>query len=80
MEAPERISVVAAFGMPYKMKPLRFRRGNVTHDVREITYHWTSTQGSNRIYHFAVTDGSSAYGISFDSRRLVWELEEVMNE
>ncbi|MFC1770176.1 hypothetical protein ACFLZI_03905 [Nitrospirota bacterium] len=75
----ERISVVASFGLPYKIRPVRFRWAGREKAVREITYQWTTREGSALLYHFAVTDGASAYEMSFNSQNLIW-LMQVSDE
>ena len=73
----EQISVVASFGLPYKIRPVRFRWSGRLLEVREITYRWESRLGQSRLYHFAVTDGASLYELSFDSGSLLWSIEGV---
>jgi hypothetical protein len=75
MDSAERISVVASFGLPYKIRPVRFRWAGRVKDVREITYQWTTKEGLAMLYHFAVTDGSSAYEMSFNSHTLIWQMQ-----
>ena len=40
MDIGETISVVASFGLPYKIKPLRFRWSGKLFEVRDISYSW----------------------------------------
>ena len=77
MRINESISVVASFGLPYKLKPVRFRWNGRLMDIKEVTYQWQTREGSDRLYHFAVTDGSSTYELSFNSASLVWNVEGV---
>ena len=79
MSPMEDISVIASFGLPYKLRPVRFRWAGRVRDVREVTYHWQSCQGEARLYHFAVTDGDSVYELTFDSQSLVWRIEDNGN-
>lgn len=78
MKVNESISVVASFGLPYKLRPVRFRWNGRLMEIKEITYQWQTRQGADRIYHFAVTDGNSAYELSFNATSLVWQIEGVM--
>lgn len=80
MRISEPISVIASFGLPYKLRPVRFRWSGRLRDVREITYTWQSREGESRIYHFAVTDGAGTYELSFDSESLIWNIEAVDEE
>ena len=78
MRMNERISVVAAFGMPYKLRPVRFRWAGRVREVREVTYTWQSISGKSKLYHFAITDANeSAYELSFDASDLVWLMTGV---
>ncbi|MCX8069511.1 MAG: hypothetical protein N2738_03300 [Thermodesulfovibrionales bacterium] len=76
-EIGEGISVIATFGMPYKMKPIRFKWSGRLFEIKEITYQWVTKEGIKTIYHFSVTDGSSLYEIAFDSHSLIWKLERL---
>ena len=69
--------MVASFGLPYKLKPVRFKWNGRLMEVTEVTYQWQTHEGADRLYHFAVTDGSSTYELSFNSASLVWNVEGV---
>ncbi len=73
----ERISVVASFGAPYKMRPVRFNWAGRLHDIREVTYSWTTHEGTDMLYHFSVTDGGALYELCFNSSSLRWHLRGV---
>lgn len=77
MHIQDTISVVALFGLPYKLKPIRFKWSERTFEVREVTYSWKTREGQVDIYHFSVTDGKSLYELSFNTSSLVWKLERV---
>ena len=77
MEIGETISVIASFGLPYKMKPVRFKWSGRQIDVKDITYVWQSKEGEKDIYHFSVTDGKTLYELTFDAKSLLWRLEQV---
>lgn len=76
-EIREPISVIATFGLPYKLKPIRFKWSGRLFEVKEITYKWVTKEGLKTIYHFAVTDGGSLYELAFDSHSLIWILEKI---
>ncbi|MCG2721831.1 MAG: hypothetical protein L6290_07435 [Thermodesulfovibrionales bacterium] len=77
MDIGETISVVASFGMPYKIKPVRFRWNGKLFEVKDITYAWQTKEGQTKIYHFSITNGKTLYELSFDTVSLVWRLERL---
>ena len=77
MDIGETISVVASFGLPYKIRPVRFRWNGKLFEVKEITYLWQTKEGRNRIYHFSISDGKTLYELSFDTSSLLWRLEKL---
>jgi len=77
MDIRETISVVASFGLPYRIRPLRFKWNKRLFEVKEITYSWQTKEGQRDIYHFAVTDGNTLYELSFDAHSLIWRIENL---
>ncbi|MBM4144668.1 MAG: hypothetical protein FJ240_00110 [Nitrospira sp.] len=77
MDIGETISVIASFGLPYKIKPLRFRWSGKLFEVRDITYSWQTKEGLSKIYHFSISDGNTLYELSFDTFSLLWRLEKA---
>lgn len=77
MQIGDTISVLASFGMPYRIKPLKFNWSGRLLEVREITYTWKTREGQNEIYHFSVTDGKTLYELSFDTDSLIWKIENL---
>ena len=77
MDIGETISVVASFGLPYKIRPVRFRWNQRLFEVKDITYSWQTKEGLTRIYHFSISDGKTLYELSFDTTSLLWRLEKV---
>lgn len=77
MQIGDTISVLASFGMPYRIKPLKFNWSGRLLEVREITYTWETREGQNEIYHFSVTDGKTLYELSFDTDSLIWKIENL---
>jgi hypothetical protein len=77
MDIQETINVVASFGMPYRIKPVRFRWNGKLFEVKDITYVWQTKEGQTKIYHFSITDGKTLYELSFDTASLVWRLERL---
>lgn len=77
MNIGEDISVIASFGLPYKIKPVRFRWQGKLFEIKTITYAWQTMKGSSRFYHFSVSDGKTLYELSFDTGSLLWKLENL---
>jgi hypothetical protein len=73
----ESISVVASFGLPYRMRPVRFRWSGRLFEVKDVTYRWITKEGRSTVYHFSVSDGGNLFELSFDSASLLWRLEGV---
>jgi len=77
MDIGETISVVALFGLPYKIRPVRFKWNGRLFEVKEITYAWQTREGQRKIYHFSVSDGKTLYELSFNTDSLLWSLENL---
>lgn len=77
MDVGENISVIASFGSPYRIRPLRFRWSGRLFEVEEITYLWKAKDGQREIYHFSVSDGRALYELTFDVYSLLWRLESL---
>lgn len=77
MDIGETISVIASFGLPYRIRPVRFKWSGKLFEVRDITYSWQTKEGQNSIYHFSVSDGQTLYELSFDTASLLWKMEKV---
>jgi hypothetical protein len=74
-EVGERIKVMAVFDGG--VKPVKFRWRDRVYPVREVTYTWRSMDGSARIMHFSVTDGSTLFELTFNQATMRWSLESV---
>jgi hypothetical protein len=77
MDIGETISVVASFGLPYRIKPLRFKWSGKLFEIKDITYSWQTKEGQTKVYHFSISDGRALYELSFDTASLLWRLEKV---
>ena len=77
MDIGETISVVASFGIPYRIKPVRFRWSGKLFEVKEVTYAWETKEGQTKIYHFSISDGKTLYELTFDTASLLWRLESL---
>ncbi len=77
MHIGESISVIATFGLPYRIRPLRFRWAGRLYDVKEVTYTWKSKEGQREIFHYSVTSGDCLYELTFDTGSLLWRIENL---
>ncbi len=77
IEIGERVFVIAAFGRSIKLKPLRFTWSNRQINIKDVTYEWTTSEGSSKLLHFSVTDGNTLYELSFNTNSISWRLEGV---
>ncbi len=77
MRIGEPVTVIASFGTPYRIKPLRFQWSGKSFDVQEITYSWKTKEGHNSLYHFSVTNGGALYELIFDATSLLWRIENL---
>ena len=77
MHVGEAIDVLVSFGMPYRIKPVKFKWSGRSIAVKEITYTWKSKEGLKDIYHFSITDGGTLFELSFDTSSLLWRLESL---
>lgn len=77
IEIGERIFVIAAFGKSIRLKPLRFTWSNRKVNIKDVTYEWTTSEGTSKLLHFSVTDGNTLYELSFNTNSILWRLEGV---
>jgi hypothetical protein len=77
MYVGETISVIASFGLPYRIRPVRFNWSGRLFEIKEITYTWKTREGKKNMYHFSVTDGGSLYELIFETDSLIWRLENL---
>ena len=77
LEIGERIFVIAAFGRSIRLKPLRFTWSDRQVHIKDVTYEWTTSEGTSKLLHFSVTDGNTLYELSFNTNSILWKLEGV---
>jgi hypothetical protein len=77
MDIGETISVIASFGLPYKIRPLKFKWSGKLFEVKDITYIWQTKEGQTKFYHFSVSDGKTLYELSFYTTSLLWRIEKL---
>ena len=72
----ERVKVLALFDEE-GLKPLRFQWRGMTYPVKQITFRWKEHKGGGPAYRFAVSDGSSAFQLTYNSEFLNWKVAAV---
>ena len=72
----ERVKVLALFDEE-GLKPLRFQWRGITYPVKQITFRWIERKGGGPAYRFAVSDGSNAFQLTYNSEILNWKVEAV---
>jgi hypothetical protein len=77
MRIGDDITVLAVFGMPFRIKPLSFTWSGRTIEIREVTYSWKTKEGQKDLHHFSVTDGNTLYELTFDAVSLLWTIESL---
>lgn len=83
-EIGEAIKVMAVFDKGGRggqggreVRPVKFRWNDRVYPVKEITYTWTTREGSASVLHFAVTDGATLFELSYNLSTMRWALEQV---
>ena len=71
----EQVKVGAVFAGA-AVRPRWFDHHRRRHEVREITYQWRSRAGDAVLLHFAVSDGTNLFELSFNQQSLEWRLEK----
>jgi hypothetical protein len=70
----EQIRVALIFGPGSKIRPVWFDRQGRKYPIKEVTYTWQERQGEATILHFAVSDGSDLYELSYNTASQLWAL------
>jgi hypothetical protein len=55
-----------------KLRPVMFIWRNREYRVQDITYVWREIQGQAEVYHFAVSDGTNVFELSYNAKALDW--------
>ena len=71
----ETIKVGAVFSGAV-VQPRWFDHRQRRHEVAAITYQWRSRAGEAVLLHFAVSDGTNLFELSFNQQSLAWRLEK----
>ncbi len=68
------VKVVAVFDKG-RIKPVLFFYENRKYYIKCINYEWVSTNGISKIYHFAVSDGENNFELTFDDKKMIWNIK-----
>jgi len=73
----ENIRVAAVFGPGNLLRPVWFDWNRKKHTVTEVTYTWKSRVGDVTVLHFAVSDGTALYELTYDTAGQTWALTGI---
>ncbi len=73
----ENIRVAAVFGPGNRLRPVWFDWNRKKHTVTEITYTWKDRVGDVTLLHFAVSDGTALYELTYDATSQLWTLTSL---
>ncbi len=73
----EKVSVFALFGMDRPITPLRFRWNGRDINIKKVNYVWKSKRGDTTVWHFSVSGEGAVYQLSFDTRSLIWSIDNA---
>ena len=48
--------------------------------IKTITYTWSDHTGQDTIRHFAVTDGTNTYELTYNPLQSIWRLTKISSE
>ncbi len=70
----ENIRVAAVFGPGNRLQPVWFDWNRKKHTVTEVTYTWKDRLGDVTLLHFAVSDGTALYELTYNTASQAWAL------
>lgn len=76
----ERIAVVAVFGdKNAPLTPVQLRWNKQQYTLGKVDFYHTTRDGHHTVHHFSLTDDEQSIymKLAFNSRNLVWMLEET---
>lgn len=59
-----------------KLKPVWFIHENRKYLIKTINFFWYKKNGISTIYYFSVSDGINNFELSFDDKKLLWQIEQ----
>jgi hypothetical protein len=71
------VKVGAVFDPDRSIVPKWFVWNGRKYDVQRVTFTWKVRDGQKVFHHFAVTDGTNLYELTYDAVRLSWKLMNV---
>jgi hypothetical protein len=60
-----------------KILPRWFIWQNQRRDIRSINYVWEDKEGYDKLIHFAVSDNTNTYELTYNSSQTVWRLSKI---
>lgn len=76
----ESVRVAAVFGPGNLLRPVWFDWNRKKHTVTEVTYTWKDKAGDATLLHFAVSDGTALYELTYDTTEQTWTLNGIEME
>jgi hypothetical protein len=76
-EMGEPIKVGVVFDPERSLIPKWFSWNGRRHEIQRITFNWKVRDGQRMFHHFAVTDGTNLYELTYDASALSWKLMAV---
>jgi hypothetical protein len=76
-EIGEPIKVGAVFDPEQILIPKWFVWNGRKYTIERITFTWKVREGHKTFHHFAVTDGTNLYELTYDAVTLAWKLMTV---
>ncbi len=73
----ENIRVAAVFGPGNRLRPVWFDWNRKKHAVTEVTYTWRDRVGETTLLHFAVSDGTALYELTYNTAAQTWSLNSL---
>lgn len=75
----ESVKVLVSFDKNM-VKPLAFYWANKKYEIEKVNLIHEARRGDHKIYFFSVSDSVNFYRLSFDTKTLEWNLEEMYSD
>ncbi len=62
------------------LHPVWFKWDGRKYEIKQVNYAWQSAKGAALVYHFSVTAAGNTYEIAFNSKEMVWRLNDTDRE
>jgi hypothetical protein len=73
----ETVTVGAVFDPEHIVVPKWFVWNGRKHVIERVTFTWKVQDGRTAFHHFAVTDGTNLYELTYNAATLQWKLMTV---